>query len=383
MATSFILGAGFSVPAKYPSGHTLNEKFFKNLENNILKFSSGEWKWDEYDISTAQNGRLNWDHLNISYLLSVLIEHFQMETFMPFDYEEFYDWINKAYPEELIKKCCTTVNIRLEKDFKELPKVYLFQDPGLNEYRSVQECYSYLIADILNRPYKREENGNLYDQFIELLRKESAADIFTLNHDNLLEYLLTIRGLQYSDGFTAEGSLICNDQKKQLPVFNDVYSEAIKIHKLHGSIDYYQFSEMEQSQGGVYYDTGKYWFFKTNNYWDIHTASLINSDTKEIVQSLNPDIKPQFLTGKSKQLTISEHQIYKQLYSHLKESLATTNKLVIIGYSYRDKHINEEIKQCIENNSCEIFNVNPYVAFPFRRNYSQTNIHELDSISSL
>ena len=43
------------------------DSLIKNLENNILKFSSGEWKWDEYDLPTAQNGRLNWDHLNISY----------------------------------------------------------------------------------------------------------------------------------------------------------------------------------------------------------------------------------------------------------------------------------------------------------------------------
>jgi hypothetical protein len=382
MSTTFILGAGFSIPAEYPSGHTLNEKFFNNLENNILKFSDGQWKWDEYDNSTAQNGRLNTDYLNVSLLLSELIESFQRETFLPFDYEEFYDWINKGYDSDLINRCCSNVNKRLTAhDFSEYSG-HLFKDPGINEYSSIQECYSYLIADLLSRNYKRTENLNRYSKFIESIGKEET-NIFTLNHDTLFEYLMQSHGLDYSDGFSTDKSMIANNEKEKMEVFNNEYNAGIKLHKLHGSVDYYQFAEMKESENGVYNYTGNYWFFKARNYWNIHMANLIEPSTGEIIQSLNPDIKPQFLTGKSKLKAISDHLIYKQLYIKLKDALSNTSKLTIIGYSYRDMHINQLIKEALDANTCEIVNVNPYVSFPFRRKFSQKDILELEDMDQL
>lgn len=381
MATTFILGAGFSIPAGYPSAHNLNEKFFQKVEKNVLKFSSGEWAWDEYDDVTSHNGRLNSEHLNFSYLLSELIEHYQKESFLPFNYEEFYDWINKEYSPELIKACCDQANQRLIAENQH--SVHLFKNPDINEYYRVQECYSYLIADILKRVYKREANATYYESFIKLLSRENIADVFTLNHDTLFEFLLEKKQLKYSDGFTTKESVIYNDQNEVLPFFSDYYQNPIRLYKLHGSVDYYQFTEMQQNPGGVYNSTGNYWFFKTKNYWDIHRASKINLDNKDIVQSVNPDIKPQFLSGKSKLTNINEHLIYKKLYSHLRNSLKETDKLIIIGYSYQDIHINKLIKEFLATNTCSIININPNVIFPFRRNYSQENIFHLDSLKDL
>jgi hypothetical protein len=383
MANTFILGAGFSVPAEFPSGQTLNQIFFKNLENNILKLSDEQWVWDEYDNSITQNGRLNTDYLNISFLLSELIETFQKETFLPFDYEEFFDWIHKDYDADLLKKSCNKVNKRLA--VLDIPAYsgHLFKDPNINEYLRVQKCYSYLIADLLRRPYKRTENLKYYTRFIDSLKKDEKANIFTLNHDTLFEYLMQVNAISYSDGFSINNSMITNNEKEKMEVFNNDYNADIKLFKLHGSVDYYQFAEMKESDNGVYNYTGNYWFFKPKNYWDIHTASLIDPVTDQVIQSVNPDIKPQFLTGKSKAQMIDNHPIYKKLYSNLIDSLSTTNKLIIIGYSYRDKHINQLIKESLESRLLPIVNVNPYVRFPFRKNYSQNDIFELQNIDQL
>lgn len=383
MTTTFLLGAGFSVPAEFPSGHTLNEKFFKNLENNILMFSDGQWTWDEYDNSMAQNGRLNTDYLNISLLLSELIETFQKETFLPFDYEEFFDWIHRNFDADLIKKSCDNVNKRLASLDIPAYSGHLFKDPDINEYSSIQECYSYLIADLLRRPYKRTENLNYYSRFIESLKKDKKADIFTLNHDTLFEYLMEVSAIVYSDGFSINNSMIVNNEKEKLEVFNNDYKADITLHKLHGSINYYQFAEMKESDNGFYNYTGNYWFFKPRNYWDIHMASLIDPVTDQVIQSVNPDIKPQFLTGKSKVKVIDNHLIYKQLYKNLKDSLSVTKRLTIIGYSYRDKHINQLIKEALETSVFQIVNVNPYVTFPFRKNFSQKDVLELQYIDQL
>lgn len=383
MATTFILGAGFSIPAEFPSGHSLNEKFFKKLENNILKFSDGRWTWNEYDPSAARNGRLNLDHLNISFLLSELIEYFQKSTFLPFDYEEFFDWIHKDYDDAIIKQCCYEVNERLNSRKSPSYSGHLFQNPGLNEYRKIQDCYSYLIADLLGRDYKKEESVNQYSQFIDSIKKDAETNIFTLNHDSLLEFLMTKNNLRYSDGFSTINSRIVNSENEKMPVFTNEYQNGIKLFKLHGSINYYLFSAMKPSENGIYYYTGDYWFFKPKKYWDLQTCKLIGQDNGEVLQVVNPDIKPQFLTGKSKLEIINNHLIYKELYDSLQKSLLTTNKLIIIGYSYRDTHVNKLIKEFLDVNSCEIVNVNPYVSFPFRRNFSQEGITQLKSMLEL
>lgn len=383
MSTTYILGAGFSIPVGYPSGQKLNQKFFENVENKILKFSSGEWSWDEHGEISANNGRLNFDYLNISYLLSELVEDFQKITFLPFDYEEFYDWINQPYSNSFIQKKCEVVNKRLLSEGYSQSSPHLFSSADINQYLLVQSCYEYLIADLLNQPYQRNLYSHLYSSFISRLENDELSNIFTLNHDTLLEFLLHNKGLKYSDGFSSIDSIIGNDQKEMLPVFNNEYVDSIKLFKLHGSIDYYNYSELIPTQGGVYQCSENSWFFKTDRYWDVHTAGMIDKGTKEIIQSLNTNIRPQFLTGKSKLSTINEHKIYKTLFEHLKNELEITNRIIIIGYSYRDLHINELLMKTIKHNSCEIVNVNPYISFPFRRNYSKKNITEIKSIVEL
>lgn len=380
MATTFILGAGFSIPAGFPSGQTLNQKFFYNVENNILKFSSGEWSWDEYGKVESNNGRLNHEHLNISYLLSELVARFQDEVLLPFDYEEFFDWINRDYSKEFITSACMKVNERLKAEKKHI--TYLFHNPDINQYLQIQESYIYLIADLLNRNYKREENIQLYSSVLKIICEQNS-DIFTLNHDLLLEFLFSKKEISYSDGFTTNNSLLINENRESIPTFQDYYPERLKLYKLHGSIDYYRFSEMKESSGNWYERTGNFWFFKTQNYWDKHGAIQINPTTREIVQHLNPDIKPQFLTGKSKLSLIETHKIYKTLYKKLEDSLLTNKRLIIIGYSYRDIHINKLILKTLKSNPCEIININPYFDFPFRRDYSFKNIINLKNIAEI
>ncbi|MCA0381489.1 MAG: SIR2 family protein [Bacteroidetes bacterium] len=382
MAITFLLGAGFSMEANYPSAHALNEKFFTNVENKLLKFSSGEWMWDEYDEVTSHNGKLNTDYLNVSYLHSELIDVFQKTTFQPFDYEVYYDWIfQNDFSISIIKECCQRVNQRLKKTYKSISDDFLFSDPGVNELNKIRESYVYLIADLLRRPYDREINSNHYNAFINCI-SGIESNIFTLNHDTLLEHLFAKNNIKYSDGFSSNESILVNVEKNPLTVFTNSFEEKTRLHKLHGSIDYYRFQELSQSNG-VYYDTSNYWFFKPSTYWEKHIVSKIDPTNQKIIQSLNPDIKPQFLTGKSKSEKMSNHLIYKNLYTRFKNSLRSTEKLIIIGYSFRDNHINELLIHFLSVNTCPIVNINPYVSFPFRRNYSKLNITELKSIRSL
>jgi SIR2-like domain len=384
MKINILIGAGFSLEAGYPSGRNINESFFSNVENKILRQSDSQWMWDEHGSAASNNGRLNFDHLNISYLLSELVELFQKELYQTFDYEEFYDWFLSKYNDnELIKLACGNVNNRLRNELR-LPATskHYFKHPDINQYRTILEAYNYLIADRLQGPYKSEEKMKYYHPFIDFIKQNESTKIFTLNHDTLVEFLFHKYSVEYSDGFSIDDSRILGENDVKLPMFTNSFLKKNRLFKLHGSINYYVFNEMSQ-QGGIYYDTGNYWFFKPRTYWDKEGSHLIDPVSGSTVQSLKSNILPQFLTGKHKRDTIVDHFFYKHLYEHFYNSFQDTERLVIIGYSFRDNHINEIIKKAIDNYSFDIVNVNPSGPFPFRRGYSRETIIQYNSIEEL
>ena len=112
------------------------------------------------------NGRLNTDHIRYSYLLSELVEQYQIETARVFNYEEFFDWFVKKSGSDDIKDYCTTVNNRLTTELSyQKDSGYLFQSMGCMEWHKSYEIINYLIADLLVRPYQR---GREYIQLPEL-----------------------------------------------------------------------------------------------------------------------------------------------------------------------------------------------------------------------
>ena len=384
MNTTFILGAGFSIPANFPCGKTLNEKFFKNIENRLLRHSSSEWAWDDYDEATSNNGRINYDYLRISFLLSELVEQYQKETSLIFDYEEFYDWfLSKWGNYELMEICCNSVNERLIMEFKiDSNSPYCFNNVLSNQFLTINECYNYLIADLIGRPYAQEEKKNEYTNFIKLVKTSEQVNIFSLNHDLLLEYLFKENSINFSDGFNIENSCIVGEKNENLPMFDNSYKENTKLYKLHGSIDYFKFEELILKEL-INYRTGQYWFFKPLGYHNKHYAKRIRPSTGELVQDFNNNTVPQFLTGKNKFAIINQHLVFKPIYENFIKSFSQVQRIVIIGYSYRDVHINKIIKEGIDNGNLEIININPIVKFPFRKNYSSKFVKELESIYDL
>lgn len=107
----------------------------------------------------------------------------------------------------------------------------------------------------------------------------------------------------------------------------------------------------------------------------------INSDGN-VIQDWNDTIVPQFLTGKSKLNLIQNHIVYSKIYEQSINALINSDWLLIIGYSYNDVHINKLIKDAGDN-GLKIININPYVKYPFRYQYTLENITNLNSISDL
>jgi SIR2-like domain len=72
------------------------------------------------------------------------------------------------------------------------------------------------------------------------------------------------------------------------------------------------------------------------------------------------DAVPLMVLGGNKTIEIGQHSILKRYFDRFKEMLFTRGvKLLVIGYSFGDWHINKEIERAVEQGGIEIFIIDP------------------------
>jgi len=374
-----ILGAGFSANAGMPTASTIDDRFNRDLREKLLSASSSEWFWiDGKDETFIHNGKLNYDYLAYSYVFNELVKSYVSNRGNFIYYEDFYQYIidnftNTKWVENLFelakKSFLNDKPFFLEGKNKEYYKSYLFAFDH-KQFQKVSDILNYLIDDILALiPKNDNELKEIYQDFIDYISQFESVDIFTLNHDLLLERVLEINGLKYSKGFNAQDSPISHNDLS-VPFFNNTFNEKIKIHKLHGSLDFFQFKH-----GGLWMQqTGEYDYYMTTNYTIKHNSIRINPKTKEILQDYNPDIVPKFITGTRKLYTIDNDFLFKQLFQNFQEVIDKTENLFISGYSFSDEHLNEKLK----SKEFNYINQNPRKKYPFDGNGKNIkNLNEL------
>lgn len=387
-----ILGAGFSRPVGLPLANEIKERFDRDQRKKLLCFGSGEWMWSdgkgEVDLN---NGRLNFDWLPYSYLLNELVKTYKdiMGSFI--NYEHFYQWLNNIATDNAYKeKVYSAAKDSLLEDFPNIAEFepeyegeehpFLFRFKNDTDLSSLLGIVNYLIADQLGFTESQFITAlTEYGPFLNYLKNFNSVDIFTLNHDLLLENLLKYFGLEYCRGFTKENSEIrYQDKNTPIEVFKNAFDKPIRLHKLHGSIDYYRFEHYVQGDKPFLEFTGNYNYFTTNDYREKHFAIRVNPETREILQDSNFNIVPKFITGTDKTKIIKNDLMYSVLFERLKNSIASADELFISGYSFADEHINQELEN---RGNLNIVNQNPGAKYPFE-NGRILNIESLKELGN-
>lgn len=368
-----ILGAGFSANAGMPTASKIAERFNRDLKEKLLCASSSEWFWiDDKDEVFINNCTLNFDYLAYSYVFNELVISYINSKGSFIYYEDFYqfiidnfkksDWVEKLF-ENAKKSFLNDKPILLEETNKDFLKDYLFVFDH-KQFKKVSDILNYLIGDILSEISKSNaELIEIYFEFINYISQFENVDIFTLNHDLLLERVLDLNGLKYSKGFNLEDSPISHNEIS-VPYFNNIFKEKIKIHKLHGSLDFFQYKHYIKKNSIWYTPTGKYDYYMTQSYSTKHNSIRINPNTKEILQDYNPDIVPKFITGTRKSDTIENDFLFKHLFQNFEDVINKTENLFISGYSFSDEHLNEKLK----SKEFNFINQNPSKEYPFYGN---------------
>uniref|UniRef100_A0A7V3E687 SIR2-like domain-containing protein n=1 Tax=Ignavibacterium album TaxID=591197 RepID=A0A7V3E687_9BACT len=312
---AFLFGAGVSIPSGIPST--------SDITNKVL---GGE---NIYFLTTAQKFiYLNQNHGNdptldvnlperIRKLLRILHNYFQDHySFMnrEINYEDYYNLLDQLYFEEAGEIENPIVNIFASHLFQTHSDLF---EPILNydklrliDLLSFARCYiRFIVARELN---KRPSEIKQF-RFIRGLINNSGIDsiyIFTLNHDLLLERFLSNANLKFSNGFEV------NDNGKKVWNKNS-YKGKLNLFKLHGSID-----------------------------WVITEMS---DPYNKNVQMLDPNVcltktdSPEILIGSMNKYFGYSRKIYFELECLFSEKLEDCDRLIVVGYSFRDKWINGRI----------------------------------------
>ena len=343
MNISLLLGSGFSVAAGLPSKDKLNKRLLY-LKNEKLRISpAGEMINNHSDNNTIWPEKQK----SLDLCFAIMEDYCQRNEF---DYECFYDYL-------------TIKAIDDEKMHQRLKSVVVFSEQGAkSDIINLDVVYNQMIAhclipfqtyydNLLNTKEKKESYAD-FKRFIECLKDHNHLYIHTLNHDLLLEQLLGRNRI--SDGFTMDNSpfwgMINTDrihERIMLPYYNEAY-ETNKpcLYKLHGSLDYYKYNDVD---GLVVIKVPK----------GIDNSSFQKKVNGKLIDREIGNYHPMFLTGvKTKNPKYDNNSYYKKQIIHFQDNICKSDYLVIIGYSFGDKKINELLFKFRDADNCLIINPN-------------------------
>lgn len=154
-------------------------------------------------------------------------------------------------------------------------------------------------------------------------RAVQDVDLFTLNHDLVLEAALRRVGVAFSDGFEREYG--------DLRVWTDRFNSPTRLFKLHGSINWWGYRLPDEEWRGYI------------------TARVINGDPyhacgpNATLLEIPHGMRPVFLAGTFDKIFGYEGWIFPDQHHRFQAALRTSNRLVVIGYGFGDQAINSRL----------------------------------------
>ena len=180
------------------------------------------------------------------------------------------------------------------------------------------------IADLIKEPSIDIQTHRKFIRSLFQLRKNkewySPVDFFILNYDTLFEDSIALEKIKFTDGFNGSATAYWD-----LNNFEDTSVKA-RVFKIHGSIDWFLLQESDSQLS----------LFK------VRDTIKFNSPEK---QNKNILIWP--MASKYQE---AQNNPYLQIIQKFRESIKKNKDTVlgVLGYSFKDNHINEEIRIALE-----------------------------------
>lgn len=217
--------------------------------------------------------------------------------------------------------------------------------PGLCSTGSVGELAGQavdFIADVVAEMLAQQTSClNYLDIFQEAVSdpRFEEVNLFSLNHDRVLENSLTSKGVAVVDGFDKQNSL---GVRKWNPALFDCWrahatTPAVRLFKLHGSIDWRRFRPRETQSGET---ASNPW---SEEYVGIRSNPELAGNKDEQGRAHEELDRALFLAGTFNKMLAYLNHVFLELHCRLHRTLAETTRLVVCGYGFGDKGINNRI----------------------------------------
>lgn len=158
----------------------------------------------------------------------------------------------------------------------------------------------------------------------EVAASTETMDVFTLNHDLLLENLFAQSSIPFSDGFAQED----NDFTR----FNWSWksSDKVRLLKLHGSINWFRFDFTNEGK------TTRQYARVVGDHRDARPAAG---------RAMEVDDQPAVLTGTTVKEQTYGLYLFGEIFSKFRRYLSKHDTIIVSGYGWGDKGINHRLNQ--------------------------------------
>jgi hypothetical protein len=341
---SFLFGSGISIPAKMPS--------VKEITDKVLSGTGVSSYSNEYYFGPplyAHKG-LPDEHVPriVAYLRRLCVEidrfyyRFDYERAANVNYEDLYyvasqirDSLSGEYDNPILQSC-------IDKILCDITPLLTWQWFGTIEQwglpKMASEAANYIHDVVCNFLDKEPANLDYLRCVRDACQDEeiSSLDLFTLNHDTVIERYLEKCGIEYTDGFGPP----VNGVRYWSPDRLEHSCHNVRLLNLHGSVNWFLF----ESHG----PRGR----------NVRVGIPVDrrySDTKDPNgQSQRAVGRPMLLAGTFNKMLRYTSEIYADLYCELRGTMRQTERLIVCGYGFGDKGINGQIGEWVNTSGQKV-----------------------------
>lgn len=325
---AFLLGAGISIPAELPSTRTITDIILSGdgiMRHTDRTYYFGTPLYDQPD-QYVPKVTIFLNRLKIECDLYYLYQYSRYTT-----YEEIYYIASQIEDSERFEYDNPAVQPLIDKIMPEILPIIRHRPFDRDKSWTIAELASEAtnyIRDIVwnlltKAPKKLDYLASIKNAYLD--SQLTKINIFTLNHDTILEQYLAQNDIQVNDGFGAEERIRKWDT--DLLMRNE---SKVNLIKLHGSVNWFRFRI-----------NGDDW---SNEIIGIPESTDIWHTTDANGRLNRPlDGHPMMLVGTFNKMLDYSSGIYADLNYHFYRLLKETDCLIVSGYSFRDRGINSKI----------------------------------------
>lgn len=329
----FLLGSGISIAAGMPSTMDITERILSG--QGIMRDSTTVYEFGQ--PMYGQNDEYVPRVLKFLQVLKCEVEKYYISDLeKSTNYEDLYFLASQIHDSESGEYDNPAIQPLIDKITPDIEPLLVGEDSetSMNSVIDIAREATHYIEDIVwqflgDNPSQCNHLGWLTDACLD--DSQININIFTINHDTILEHCLRENNIEFVDGF---GISLNGVRYWEPELFETMSLERIKLMKVHGSVDWFRLRS--QHDDGIVERIG----ITLNGDFE-HTVDP-DGISQRAVES-----RPIILVGTLNKMLQYTNWIYAELYSQFRKSLRACNALVISGYSFGDKGINSSVWEWI------------------------------------